>query len=97
MTISRYSNNNLISFGNQYGTSKSHITIRQAISNGSLEYTETTLKGFERLDVMAGKYYGDSTLWWVLAAASGIGWGLQVPPDTIIKIPNINQVEVLLR
>jgi nucleoid-associated protein YgaU len=55
------------------------------------------LKGFERLDTIAGKVYGDATLWWVLAAASGIGWGLQVPPDTIVNIPNIKQVEQLIR
>jgi hypothetical protein len=26
-------------------------------------------------------------LWWVIAAASGIGWGMQVPPGVILKIP----------
>ena len=45
------------------------------------------LKEGERLDVIAGRTYGNARLWWVIAAASGIGWGLQVPPGTQILIP----------
>ena len=41
-------------------------------------------------------FYKDSRFWWVLAAASDIGWGLQVPPGTIINIPNINQVSIIV-
>ena len=41
----------------------------------------------ERLDTIAGKIYGDSNYWWVIAAASGIGWPLQVPPGTLLRIP----------
>jgi len=41
----------------------------------------------DRLDLLAFKYYGDSSYWWIIAAASNIGWGLQVPPGTLIKIP----------
>jgi hypothetical protein len=41
----------------------------------------------QRLDVLAGIEYGDSSLWWIIAAASNIGWGLQVPPGILIKIP----------
>jgi hypothetical protein len=41
----------------------------------------------QRLDTLAGKYYGSSQYWWIIAAASGIGWGLQVPPGTLIRIP----------
>ena len=37
--------------------------------------------------MIAGDAYNDSSLWWVIAAASGIGWGLQVPPGTVIRIP----------
>ena len=44
-------------------------------------------KQAERLDVIAGDYYGDGTFWWVIAAASGIGWSLQVPPGTYLAIP----------
>ena len=47
----------------------------------------------ERLDVIAGQQYQDASLWWVIAAASNIGWGLQVPAGTKISIPtNISEV-----
>jgi len=39
------------------------------------------------LDHIAGKELGDSQLWWVIAAASRIGWWLQVPPGTVLRIP----------
>jgi hypothetical protein len=42
----------------------------------------------ERLDSLAGTVYGDASLWWIIASASGIGWGMQVPPGTLIFIPN---------
>jgi len=41
----------------------------------------------ERLDVIAGRVYGDGRLWWIIAAASGIGWWLQVPAGTRLVIP----------
>ena len=42
----------------------------------------------KRLDQISGESYGDAGYWWVIAAASGIGWGMQVPPGTLIKIPD---------
>ncbi len=96
MAIRRYNTSNVISLGTQYGTSRAHELIRGAIANGNLQYNSEIIKGFDRLDSIAGKAYGDSGLWWVIAAASDIGWGLQLPPDTVIKIPNLQQVEALL-
>ena len=47
----------------------------------------------ERLDTLAYNFYGDSTLWWVIAKANGIRGKLDVPKDTEIRIPgNISQV-----
>jgi hypothetical protein len=62
------------------------------IDDGQLSYTVKILKEGERLDTLAGSMYGDAGYWWVLAAASGIGWGLQVPPGTVIYIPNLSEV-----
>ena len=51
------------------------------------------MKEGERLDTLANRFLGDGRLWWAIAACSQIGWGLQVPPGTIIKIPvNLSQV-----
>ena len=47
----------------------------------------------ERLDTLAYTFYGDSTLWWVIAKANGIRGKLNVPQDIEIRIPgNIPQV-----
>ena len=47
----------------------------------------------ERLDTLAYKFYGDSTLWWVIAKANGIRGKLNVPKDTEIRIPgNISKI-----
>jgi|TARA_A100001515_G_scaffold136500_1_gene128308 hypothetical protein len=41
----------------------------------------------ERLDFLAHKYYGDTTLWWIIAKANGVK-GVAVPPlDEPIRIP----------
>ena len=96
MAIRRYSTSNVIALGTKYGTSQAHTLIRDAIDNGNLQFTTDIIKGFDRLDSIAGKVYGDSSLWWVIAAASNVGWGLQLPPDTVIRIPNIEQVGRLL-
>jgi nucleoid-associated protein YgaU len=50
----------------------------------------------ERLDVLAGQIYNDARYWWVLAAASDIGWGMQVPPGTVIRIPDLSDIANLI-
>jgi hypothetical protein len=46
------------------------------------------------LDYLAYKYYGDPTLWWILALANNIGKGrLSIEPGTFLRVPtNINQI-----
>ena len=46
------------------------------------------------LDVLANKYYGDPTLWWIIALANNIGKGrLSVEPGLQLRIPtNANQI-----
>ena len=41
----------------------------------------------DRYSNLAHEHYGDVKLWWVIAAASDIGWGLQCPPGTFLRIP----------
>jgi len=93
MAFSRYRGAPLLNLGTQYGTSQSISVVRRAIASGIIPIVETiTVKENQRLDHLAGLYYKDSRYWWVLAAASDIGWGLQVPPGTLINIPDINAV-----
>ena len=47
----------------------------------------------ERLDSLAYKFYGDVTLWWVIAKANGLKGKVFVPQDTEIRIPgNVSKV-----
>jgi hypothetical protein len=86
--ISRYAYLARINGGKTIATSYVSVKIRAAINSGRIEYTPYELKEGQRLDHIAGSTYGDSSLWWVIAAASGIGWSLQAPPGTLLKIPS---------
>ena len=87
MAINRYRRSPKIKSGRAYGTFTPGYYIYQAVTTGRLEFrTHITAEG-ERLDILAGKYLGDGKLWWAIAAASGIGWNLQVPPGTFLRIP----------
>lgn len=96
MPFSRYERTAVLGFGELIGTSRSHCVIRNAIKENRLPYSEITLHENVRLDHLAGQHYGNGRYWWVIAAASDIGWGLQVPPGTVIKIPNLNVVAQLI-
>lgn len=69
-----------------------------AAQNNQIGYNVLTLADKQRLDHIAATTYGDSTLWWVIAAASGVGWAAQCPAGTVLRVPNdLNQVYSLLR
>lgn len=96
MALNRYSfagkgkNSNGESF---VGKSRASFAIFNAVASGQVRANVHILEAGERLDYLAGINYGDASLWWIIAAASGVGYGLQVPPGTILKIPsNINEV-----
>jgi hypothetical protein len=96
MASSRYARTPIIDFGRQYGTSEAVNNIRAAIKNGSMPTKQLLVRGVERLDTLAGSIYGDARYWWILAAASDVGWGLQVPPGTVINIPDLSAVITLV-
>jgi len=89
MAISRYLTSPVLAIGYQRGTSRAASAIRAAIRSGTLPHKISVLKGSERLDTIAGDIYGDGRYWWVLAAASDIGWPLQCPAGTVLKIPDL--------
>lgn len=92
-TFSRYRESSVLGLGSQYGTSNAISKIRSGINSGIIPLVDVViLSGGQRLDTLAALYYNDSRFWWVLAAASDIGWGLQVPQGTVISIPDINAV-----
>lgn len=87
MPLRRYARSPIIKNGLQYGTSSAAAVIREAVRSGEISVDVVMLQEGERLDVLAGRSYADGRLWWILAAASGIGWGAQVPPGTRVSIP----------
>lgn len=92
--FTRYETDPKINLGTQLGTAKVVSNLRKAIRNGSVPIVnQFTTNGVDRLDVLAASVYGDSRFWWILAAASDIGWGLQVPPGTLISIVDLRRVE----
>ena len=47
----------------------------------------------DRLDVLAHKFYGDVTLWWIIAKANGLKGKMYAPQNTEIRIPgNVSKV-----
>lgn len=97
MALRRYNRVQTIGINRQYGTSRVSQTIINGINSGIIKYTEDFVREGERLDTIAGRVYkGRSDLYWVIAAASKIGWSLQVPPNTKIKIPNLADVIKLI-
>lgn len=73
--------------GTRFGTSDAIDRILAAAQRGQIRTSTLTLTDGHRLDTLAGILLGDAKLWWILAALSGIGWGLQVPAGTRIVYP----------
>lgn len=87
MARSRYTFVSRINDGQGIGSWGSGQTIFNAVLSGELEADTVVLTQGQRLDQLAGQYYGNGSYWWIIAAASGIGWALQCPAGTVIKIP----------
>lgn len=97
MVFSRYSNDLRINLGSQYGTNQSLSSLRAAIRQGTVPIIQTFIAtGDDRLDALAGAIYGDARYWWILAAASDIGWTLQVPPGTVIRVVDLSDVKEVI-
>ncbi len=94
----RYAFTPLIRGSRSTATSYASTKIRAGILRGTISYDTKVLEGQQRLDSIASGIYGDSSLWWVIAAASGIGWALQVPPGTLLYVPNnLSEVFAFIR
>ena len=94
---SRYRRAPKLRGGKSYGTYFVGNTIYRGCQQGAISYTTYVTKESERLDIIAGEHYDDGSLWWIIAAASSIGWGLQVPPGTQLSIPtDLSQIEALV-
>lgn len=51
----------------------------------------------ERLDKLANTFYGDASLWWVIAATNGLGKGtIIVPADSRLRIPSATNIQQVI-
>jgi len=92
--IRRYANTEKIRGGSALGTPKAVRAIAKAVQENRITLNSRLLKEGERLDTIAGIELGDARMWWIIAACSGIGWALQAPPGTLIKIPvNLSEIK----
>ncbi len=87
MPTSRYAFAKPTPDGKALTQSKASHRVFKAVNAGVISVQTKVLEEGERLDQLAGLYYGNGELWWMIAAASGIGWGLQAAPGTILRIP----------
>lgn len=95
--VNRYSRAPKLSNGKYYGTWDVCYILFRAASSQAIDSKYHITTEAQRLDIIAGEYYGDGSLWWIIAGASGIGWGMQVPPGTLLKIPtDLGQIVALI-
>ena len=93
MAISRYTFSRQIKSGKILNSSNNMTKINKLVNGGAINCNTYVLEEGQRLDHISAISYGSADYWWVIAAASGIGWGLQVPPGTFLKIPrDLNEV-----
>ena len=90
----RYLSDTIIRDGKAFSSARAVARIRSLYKQGAISTRERVLKKGERLDIIAGQEFSNATLWWVIAALSNIGWGMQAPPGTVLVIP-VNIKEVL--
>lgn len=71
--------------------------IKAAVDNRVIQTRSFVLAQGHRLDMVSASVYGTPDYWWVIAAASGIGWQCQVPPGVVLKVPvSIEQVATIV-
>jgi len=92
--MSRYATSRIIKDSN--GKRRGNTTIIPApnLSNQDI-YIEITSP--ERLDLLANQFYGDATLWWILATTNGLGKGTLFTPEGItLRIPPAEAIQDLI-
>lgn len=89
--MKRYSNTKII---NRYDGKRVYVTTSYPVILPSDKDIIVISNECDYLDSMAYKYYGDPTLFWIIALANNLGKGrLSIPPGTTLRIPsNVNEI-----
>lgn len=92
--MSRYSTTQTIQDTNEKRRFASTIIPSMPSSPADI-YIRTT--SVERLDNLAYRFYQDPTLWWIIAAANGLGRGsLMVPANRPLRIPSKSNYQQII-
>lgn len=79
------------------GKRRKNTTILPVIPAG-INDVQILTTSIERLDKLANTFYGDASLWWVIAVANSLGKGtIIVPPNTLLRIPSTEQLFDILK
>lgn len=89
--MKRYSNTKTI---NRYDGKRVYLTTSYPVIIPSDSDILVVSNEGDYLDTLAYKYYGDPSLWWIIALSNNIGKGrLSVESGISLRIPtNINQI-----
>ena len=89
--MKRYNTTNII---NRWDGKKVYLTTQYPVIEPQSSDIIIISNESDYLDNLAYKYYGDPTLWWVIALANNIGKGkMSVPSGFQIRIPmDINSI-----
>ena len=64
------------------------FTLLPTIEVNNFQFFKIIFKDGDRLDLLAKKYFNDSTLWWIIAIANNLdGDSIIVTPGTTLYIP----------
>ncbi len=81
---------------NQKGKRRFSTVIVPPVPKTDLDtYIEVT--STDRLDKLAYEFYGDASLWWVIASSNELGKGtLIVEQNQILRIPSVTTIQDLI-
>jgi hypothetical protein len=92
--MSRYATSRVIANTKEKRYVSSIIVPVMPLSNDDTYIVTTSV---ERLDKLANTFYGDSSKWWVIATANGLGKGtVMVPADSRLRIPSIANIQQVI-
>jgi len=92
--MSRYNSTSLTK--DNKGKSRRGTTIIPTVPRSESDIYITTTTP-ERLDKLAHSFYEDTSLWWIIAEANGIGKGtFIIPSNTNLRIPNKSNIQDLI-
>lgn len=101
----RYQNSKIISNSRKIESDENIKLVRRLSSVmypdfSTKDDTKIVSQEGDRLDLLASEFYGDESLWFVIAKANNLGKGsMVIPPGLIITVPfytDFNGIEVLL-